>query len=65
MAPSSPPPPSAAALMWLIPDSNERILLHATPVPTTIVARRDARRRSRSKATWHQPRLLATGPQTG
>ena len=38
MAPSSPPPPSAADEMWLMPDSNDRILLHATPVPMTIVA---------------------------
>ena len=38
MAPSSPPPPSAAGEMWLMPASNERILLHATPVPMTIVA---------------------------
>jgi hypothetical protein len=38
IAPSSPPPPSAADEMWLMPDSKERILLHATPVPMTIVA---------------------------
>src|SRR6476620_5149119 len=38
IAPSSPPPPSAAEVMWLMPDSKERILLHATPVPMTIVA---------------------------
>ena len=36
IAPSSPPSPSAIGLMWLIPDSNERILPHATPVVTTI-----------------------------
>src|SRR3954447_20284982 len=35
MAPSSPPPPSDAEEMWLMPDSNERILLQATPVPRT------------------------------
>src|SRR5215217_2867745 len=36
IAPSSPPPPSAIGETWLIPDSNDRILPHATPVPTTI-----------------------------
>ena len=44
MAPSSPPPPSAADEMWLMPDSKDRILLHATPVPTTTVAASDRRR---------------------
>ena len=38
IAPSSPPSPSAAEVMWLIPDSNDRILPHATPVPTTIAS---------------------------
>lgn len=37
MAPSSPAPPSAAVLMWLIPDSNDWILLQATPVVSTMV----------------------------
>src|SRR3981189_1594060 len=36
IAPSSPPWPSAIGEMWLIPDSNDRILPHATPVPTTM-----------------------------
>ena len=36
IAPSSPPPPSATGEMWLMPDSKDRILPHATPVPTTM-----------------------------
>src|SRR6266550_4551145 len=38
IAPSSPPSPSAIGEMWLMPDSNDRILLHATPVPTTMAS---------------------------
>ena len=38
IAPSSPPSPSAIEEMWLMPDSNERILPHATPVPTTMAS---------------------------
>lgn len=35
IAPSSPPSPSADELMWLIPDSNDRTWVQATPVPST------------------------------
>lgn len=38
MAPSSPPSPSDGAEMWLIPPSNDRIVPHATPVPTMTAA---------------------------
>src|SRR5689334_18921186 len=38
IAPSSPPSPSAIGEMWLMPDSNDRILPHATPVATTIAS---------------------------
>ena len=57
MAPSSPPPPSAADEMWLMPDSKDRILLHATPVPMTTVAASDDGD-GPQQAGWHQPRLL-------
>ncbi|CFR90254.1 Uncharacterised protein [Mycobacterium tuberculosis] len=36
IAPSSPPCPSEGADMWKMPSSNDRTLLHATPVPRTI-----------------------------
>ncbi len=64
IAPSSPPPPSAIGEMWLIPDSNDRILPHATPVPTTM-ARATATAMTREQASGHLPRLLARRAQTG
>ena len=58
IAPSSPPPPSAADEMWLMPSSNERILLHATPVPMTTVAA-STTAMILNRRDGHQPRLLA------
>ena len=38
IAPSSPPWPSIIEEKWLMPDSNDRILPHATPVLTTMTS---------------------------
>ena len=64
MAPSSPPPPRAADEMWLIPDSNERILLQATPVPTTTAAASKTAR-VRNRRDGISPGYLREGRRAG
>ena len=64
IAPSSPPSPSAPDVMWLIPDSNDRIRLHATPVPTTI-ASATATAMARSRRAGTCPGYLRDGRRRG
>src|SRR5215212_6613599 len=64
IAPSSPPSPNAIGDTWLIPDSNDRILPHATPVPTTIANAADTAM-TRSRRAGISPGYLRDGRRTG
>src|SRR6478735_11119922 len=64
IAPSSPPPPSAMGEMWLMPDSKDRILPQATPVPTTIASARDTAMTRRVRAGI-SPGYLRKGRRVG
>src|ERR1700754_1284639 len=64
IAPSSPPSPSAIGEMWLMPDSNDRILPQATPVPTTM-ARATATAMTRVRRAGICPGYLRHGRTRG
>src|SRR6478752_9853456 len=64
IAPSSPPSPSATEEKWLMPDSNDRILPHATPVPTTM-ARATATAMTRVKRAGICPGYLRDARRPG
>ena len=64
IAPSSPPPPSAMGEMWLMPDSKDRILPQATPVPTTTASANDTAMTRRVRAGI-SPGYLRKGRRVG
>src|SRR4051812_29849037 len=64
IAPSSPPSPRAIDEMWLMPDSNDRILPHATPVPTTM-AKATVTARTRDRRAGICPGYFRVGRRPG